>query len=123
MKRIWIGVGILLALLALGLTVMQVTDRQLGQVSETLKQASETRDWDRAVFLAQKAQQDWEEKWHLMAAMSDHTDMDTIDGTFAQLEVYQQHKAETHHAAACAQLSEAIRDLEENHRLSWWNLL
>ena len=123
MKRIWIGVGLLVLLLALGLTVMFVTDRQLGTVSETLQKASETQNWDEAVSLAQTAQQDWKHHWHLMAALADHTDIDTIDGIFARLEVYQQRRAESDHAAACAQLSEAIRDLEENHRLTWWNLL
>lgn len=123
MRRIWIGVGLLAVLLVLGMVVMHTTNRQLGTVSDTLKQAAEIRDWDRAVTLAQKAQKDWKQKWHLMAALADHTDMDKIDGIFARLEVYQQRKAETDHAAACAQLSEAIRDLEENHRLTWWNLL
>lgn len=123
MRRIWIGVGILLALLAVGILVMRITDRQLGAVSETLKQASEARNWDEAVSLVKTAQKDWKKNWHLMAALADHTDMDTIDGLFSQLEVYQQYRDETDHAATCARLSEAIRDLEENHRFSWWNLL
>lgn len=123
MKRIWIGVGILLALLVVGLLVMDITDRQLGEVSETLKQASEAKHWEEGVSLAQKAQKDWKQKWHLMASLADHTDIDNIDGIFAQLEVYRQRRDETQHAAACARLSEAIRDLEENHRFSWWNLL
>lgn len=123
MRRIWIGIGILVALLVLGLAVMRITDRQLGEVHDTLKQASEIRDWDKAVDLAQQAQKDWQQKRYLMAALADHTDIDAIDGIFAQLEVYQQRRSETDHAAACAQLAEAIRDLEENHRLTWWNLL
>ena len=123
MRRIWIGVGILVGLLVVGLLVMRITDRQLGEVSETLKQASEAENWDEAVTLAQKAQKDWKQKWHLMAALADHTDMDEIDESFAQLEVYQQHRAQLYHAAGCARLAEAVRDLEENHRFSWWNLL
>ena len=123
MRRIWIGVGILIALLVIGIAVMQITDRQLGKVSDTLHQAAQTSNWAEAVSLAQKAKKDWQERWHLMAALADHTDMDVIDRLFAQLEVYQQRSAEAYHAATCAQLSEAIRDLEENHRLSWWNLL
>lgn len=123
MRRIWIGVGVLLVLLVLGILIMQITDRQLGTVSETLKRSSETENWDEAVSLSKKAQKDWKKKWHLMAALTDHTDMDTIDGLFAQLEVYVQHSAKTDYAATCARLSEAIRDLEENHSFSWWNLL
>ena len=41
MRRIWIGVGILLGLLVLGILVMQITDRRLGTVSDTLKQAAQ----------------------------------------------------------------------------------
>ena len=123
MRRIWIGVGILLGLLVLGVMVMQITDRQLGSVSETLKQAAEARDWSEAVSLAQKAQRQWKQRWHLMASLADHTDIDAVDSLFAQLKVCQQYKAQEKHASVCARLSEAIRDLEENHRLTWWNLL
>lgn len=123
MRRIWIGVGILLGLLVLGILVMQITDRQLGAVSETLRQAAEAQDWNKAVALAQEAQRNWKQKWHLMASLADHTDIDAVDGLFAQLKVCQQYKAQENHATLCARLSEAIRDLEENHRFTWWNLL
>lgn len=123
MRRIWIGVGILLGLLVLGVMVMQITDRQLGSVSETLKQAAEARDWSEAVSLAQMAQRQWKQRWHLMASLADHTDIDAVDGLFTQLKVCQQYQAKENHASVCARLSEAIRDLEENHRLTWWNLL
>ena len=123
MRRIWIGVGILLGLLILGILVMQITDRGLGAVSETLKQATEARDWSEAVSLAQRAQKQWKQRWHLMASLADHTDIDAIDGLFAQLMVCQQYNAQANHATLCARLSEAVRDLEENHRLTWWNLL
>ena len=123
MRRIWIGVGILLGLLVLGISVMQITDRGLGAVSEALQQAAEARDWSEAVSLAQTAQKQWKQRWYLMASLADHTDIDAIDGLFAQLKVCQQYNAQANHATLCAHLSEAVRDLEENHRLTWWNLL
>lgn len=123
MKRIWIGIAILLGLLVVGVLVMQVTDRQLRAVAEMLQQASETSDWEKAVTLAKAAQKDWKQKWHLMASLADHTDMECIDSVFAQLKAYQDRGDEVAHAAACAQLSEAVYDLKENHRLTWWNLL
>jgi len=123
MKRIWIGVGFLVGLLVLGVAVTKITDRQMGEISQTLHQASESRDWETSVTLAQAAKRDWEENSHLMAALSDHADMDTVDQLFARLEVHRKRKAETDHAAVCAQLSEAIHALKENHRLTWWNLL
>ena len=123
MRRIWIGVGVLLALLAAGLLVMRATDRQLREVSETLKRSSETENWDEAISLAEKAQRDWKKKRQLMAALADHAELEQIEGGFAQLEAYRRYADETDHAAVCAQLSEAIRDLAESHRLTWWNLL
>lgn len=123
MRRIWIGVGVLVVLLALGVLMMNMTDRQLSRVSETLKQASETPDWKQSVSLAKTAQQAWEQKWHLLAALTDHTDMDAVDELFAELEVYRKYGAQMEHAAVCGKLFEAVRDLEENHRFSWWNLL
>lgn len=123
MKRIWFGVGLLLGMLAVGILLMQVMDRQLAEISAPLKQASEERNWDRALSLAQTAQQEWERKWHIMAALTDHADLDTVDELFARLEVYRQHRSQTDHAVTCAQLSEAIRSLGETFRFNWWNLL
>ena len=123
MRRIWIGIGILVALLGIGMAAMEVMDRQLGAVTQKLEQASETENWDEEVSLAQEAKKLWEEKWPMMAALSDHSDMDSVDELFAQLEVYQQHRAQTDHAATCARLCETIGDLKENHRITWWNLL
>ena len=123
MRRIWIGVGVLLALLTVGILTMQITGQQLGEISETLKESAKTGNWDQAVSLAKKAQEDWNKKCHLLAALVDHTDMDTVDGLFAQLEVYGQRNAKTAHGAICAQLAEVIYSLKENHRFTWWNLL
>ena len=123
MRRIWIGVGILLGLLVLGILVMQITDRRLGTVSDTLQQAAQAQDWNEAASLSALAQRQWKQRWHLMASLADHTDMDAVDSLFAQLEVCRQYKETAKHAALCARLSEAIRALEENHRLTWWNLL
>ena len=123
MRRIWIGIGILVALLGIGMAAMEVMDRQLETVTQKLEQASETENWDEGVSLAREAQTLWNEKWTLMGTLSDHSDMDSVDELFAQLEVYQRHRAQTDHAATCARLCEAIRDLKENHRINWWNLL
>lgn len=123
MKRIWIGVGILIVLLAVGILMMQLTDRQLEQTADALQQAAGTGDWELAVSLAREARQDWNRRCHLMAALTDHADLDLIEGGFAQLEVYGQRNAQTDHAATCAQLSEALRHLKESQKLTWWNLL
>ena len=123
MKRIWIGIGLLLALLALGLGVMVLADHRLGRVAGELEKAAQAESWDRAVELSERARVLWEENWNLSAALGDHSDIDQIDAVFAQLEVYIKRKDPVAHAATCAFLSEVITDLEENHRLTWWNVL
>lgn len=123
MKRIWVGVGFLVVLLIVGLSVMQVTEHQLEALSQTVQQAAEAESWAEAAALVQNAQANWNQQRHLMAAFADHEDIDTVDQIFAQLKIYQGHQTKTAHAAACAQLSEALKSLRDAQRLTWWNLL
>ena len=123
MKRIWIGIGFLVVLLAAGLVVMQVMDHQLGEISDTLEQAAEAPTWERSVTLANKAEKGWQSRKKLITALTDHNAIDAIEGLFARLEIYGQQKDKTEHAATCAQLAKAVHALEENHRLAWYNLL
>ena len=123
MKRIWLGVGLLAALLAVGLAVMQLTDRQTEALSQAVEQAAVTQSWEEAITIVRSAQAQWQQKRLLIAAFSDHADVDGVDQIFAQLEVYQRYGSRLEHAAACAQLSEALLNLAEAHALTWWNLL
>lgn len=123
MKRVWIGVVFLAVLLVVGLVVMQMMDRELGKISDTLEQASEAPSWEQAVTLAQEAEKGFKGQKKLITALTDHSAINGIEELFARLEIYQQRKDETEHAATCAQLSKAVHALEENHRLAWYNLL
>lgn len=126
MRRFWIGVGILVGLLAVGLWAMWVMDDVHGSISENLRQASQAVQefgWEKADALTDSAKADWEKYWSFSAAMADHTAMDEIDALLAQLDVYRQRENVTAYAAACARLAELIGALEEGHRLSWWNIL
>ena len=82
-----------------------------------------TQSWEEAITIVRSAQAQWQQKRQLIAAFSDHADVDGVDQIFAQLEVYQRYGSRLDHAAACAQLSEALLNLAEAHALTWWNLL
>ena len=123
MKRIWLGVGLLVALLVVGVALMQITNRQMETLSQAVEKASETQSWEEAITIVRSAQAQWQQKRQLIAAFSDHADVDGVDQIFAQLEVYQRYGSRLEHAAACAQLSEALLNLVEAHALTWWNLL
>lgn len=123
MKRIWIGIGLLVGLLAAGLITMAMMNQRLDRIAQGLEKASEAVDFSQAVTLAEDANAQWERHKHFHSALADHGDIDTINGSFAQLEVYVRHQDQVSHRATCAWLAQAVKDLSENHRLTWWNLL
>lgn len=126
MNRFWIGIGLLLALLGVGLWAMFVMDSVQSEISEDLRQSAEAAqqgNWARADELARSAMDRWEENWRFSAAMADHTALDEIDSIFSQARAYREHRQTADYAATCARLEKLIEALEEGHDLSWWNLL
>lgn len=126
MKRFWIGLVLLLGLLAAGLWAMVAMDSVHSSISDDLRQsaqAAQSDHWDQADTLAVSATSNWEENWRFSAAMADHTALDEIDALFAQAEVYRQNREPIAYASTCARLAQLIEALKEGHSLSWWNLL
>ena len=126
MKRFWIGLVILITTLGLGFWSMVAMNKAHTPIAEQLRHAAEAAqdgDWERAGSLTDQAKKEWEKQWYLSASFADHTDIDDIDAIFARLEVFLRQQELEDYAATSAQLSEEVKALEENHRLSWWNLL
>lgn len=125
MKRLWLGVGVLLALLGASIWAMVYTDKIHGHISQTLQDASRTaleQDWVLATALEKEARAKWEQSWRITAALSDHTELDEIDAGFARLSVYGRDGHVTDFAAESAALAKQVEALGEGHRLSWQNL-
>ena len=125
MKRFWIGICVLAILLAAGLgntyLMMQAHDpisRQLAQAAE----AATAGNWDQATALFLDAQSQWDSWIDLAAAFTDHNMLETADGLFAELRVYEKTDEPQVCAAGCAQLSRLIRAIAESHLPSWQNL-
>ena len=126
MKRLWIGVGVLLVLLVLGIVVSGVMDAIHAPMAEQLQQAAQAamaEDWPAALKAAARAQKNWKAQQRLVAAFADHTPMDEIEGLFAEMEIYAQAREKQHFAATCARLAQLAEAMGESHRVSWWNLL
>lgn len=126
MKRLWIGIALLVAIFAAGLW----TSARLGEIHTAIADdltkaalAARSAQWEQADAFAADAGSNWRDNWHFSAALADHTVLDEIDGLFAQAEVYLDHRDPVAYAAVCARLSQAIDALQEGHRLNWWNLL
>lgn len=126
MKRLWIGIGLLAAVLVLGAWSAAGMSRVHTAVADNLVQAAQAArsgQWEAADRYAADAAEKWEDGWHFSAALADHTVLDEIDGLFAQSEEYRKSRSAVEYAAICARLARHIEALQESHRLNWWNLL
>ena len=126
MKRIWIGIGLLVVLLAAGIWTAEFARDSQRPGAKDLRRASElalAEDWPQAEALRKRALDHWEKRWRLTAAFADHEPMDEIDGIFAELKVYAAVRDQVAYSAACAHLAELLEALGMAHSFNWWNLL
>ena len=126
MKRLWLGVGVLLGLLAVSLWAMEYAQQTHQSISDILEEAAlavQEENWTKARALQQQAVEQWEKSWSITAALSDHTELDEIDAGFARLEAYCRDGHVTDFAAESGALARQVEALGEGHRLSLSNLL
>lgn len=126
MKRTWIGIGLLAALLILGLFTARWMERCHSPVAGNLKQAAEAamaQDWNRAELLADRARGSWERSRKITAVLADHGPMEEIDSLFAELKIFLLAREQVHFASVCGQLSRQVEAIGEAHGLMWWNIL
>ena len=126
MKRLWIGIALLLFLLGAGILTTRRMDRLAQPICNLLQQASQAalqHNWEQAKPLAEEAQSLWQQNWQLCASLIDHTPMEEIDELYAKLNVYLSSADAVPFAACCAQLQAKTQATGEAHGFSWWNLL
>ena len=126
MKRFWIGIGLLVAILLVSSWTTDRLSEMHSAVSEDLDrsaQAAQDDRWEAADALAANARDRWEKGWKFTAALADHTVLDEIDGMFAKAEVYRKNRNAVEYAAICGMVSNQIEALQEGHKLNWWNLM
>ena len=126
MARGWLGAGILLLFLVLGLVVTGAMDRAHLATGQMLEQAAEQSlegDLDGATALAMAAKARWERQRRGTATVADHNPMDDVDRLFAQMEVYAKAQEAPHFAACCVELAHLLQATADAHRFSWWNVL
>lgn len=126
MKRLWIGLSILVVLLAGCCLIHTALARIHDPIATDLEQAAAAaliEDWATARDLALHATTRWEKFHRFTAAFADHTPMDELDSLFAELRIYAGTRENPHFSATCTHLSFLATSIAESHRLSWWNLL
>ena len=126
MKRSWIGLILLLVLLAGGIAATWAMGQCHTPISRDLANAALAAvegNWERGESLLLSARTAWGRSRHLTACFADHTPMEEIDALFAQVEVYAAVREETDFAAGCAALAGKVKAMGQAHGASWWNLL
>ena len=126
MKRLWIGVAVLIVLLCIGISTTVFATHTHGDISQILQQASESAlrgNWQEAKTLSLAAKERWETCRRLTASIADHEPMEQIDDLFAQMELYVWTRQQIPLAACCASLSVLTEAMAEAHAVNWWSLL
>lgn len=126
MNRLWLGIGLMVALLAMGIWVGSYMNTTGNTISTVLDSAAETAlsgDLQTATQLVENAKAEWDGIWHWVAAIADHAPMDEIDSLFALLEKYADAGLTGEFAAHCSRIAQLISAVGEAHSFNWWNLL
>ncbi len=126
MKRLWIGVIILVLLLGAGIGTTVFAVRTHSSISQKLAQASEAAlrgKWEEACSFSLDAKKQWEAMRHGTAAIADHEPMEEIDDLFSQMDIYLLTRQQIPFASCCASLSVLTNAMGESHAINWWSLL
>ena len=126
MKKLWLGLGLLGILLALGLGVLGMlaersrrTDAALGRAAE----AAEAGDMALALDRAGEALQYWQAATPGIDAVTSHEETDEIQRALAELLALAKSGKREEFLALCARLRVMTAHLAEMERPRWYNLL
>ncbi len=126
MKRLWLGIGILAAVLLSGLLLTLGMDTIHAQISDDMTQAAQAalaEDWQTAEAQDAKAQAFWDTWREFVAAFADHEPLEEMDRLFAELSVYRSQRLVPEYAAVCLCLARQAEAIGESHSFNWWHLL
>lgn len=126
MKRLWIGIGIFLVLLGLGVGIFGVSRAFFGGISHKVEEAGEIAlagNWVYAEEIAEECRQKWDTYRHFWASFTDHAPIEEISLLFAQLELYARQQLGVEFAACCRALAKEADAISEAHGIAWWSIL
>ena len=124
MKRSWMGAGLLVVLLAAGLTITWRMTRIHEPIAASLTAAGEAAlagDWTKAEFLSAGAERFWQDNKVFRACFADHGPMEEVEAAFAQLKIFLRTQEATAFAAACGETAQKAKAMGEAHSLRWEN--
>lgn len=126
MKQFWVGVTVLVFLLAAGAGLAVGMGRLQGDISAKMTEAAAyalEENWEKADLAAGDAQAKWERSRKFVAAFADHGPLETADSLLSELAVYRKQKLSAEYAAVCLCLARQAEAIGESHSLRWWHIL
>ena len=126
MLRLWIGIGILAILLAMGIGLLWGSGVFFEELSQDLQQAGDfalAGNWQAAGEKVEKSREKWEAYRPFWASFTDHEPVEQMQNLFAQLELYRTRQLEVEFAAVCRNLVHVAEAIDESHSLKWWSIL
>ena len=126
MKRLWIGIGILVLLLAMGIGLLLGSMVYFEELSRDLEQAGElamTGNWPAAIKKAEESEARWKIYRRFWASFTDHEPVEEMEVLFSQLKVYQARQLDVDFATVCRHMSQLAKAIDESHGLHWWSIL
>ena len=126
MLRLWIGIGILAVLLAMGIGLLWGSSVFFEELSEDLQQAGDfalAGNWQAAGEKVEKSREKWEAYRPFWASFTDHEPVEQMQNLFSQLELYRARQLEVDFAAVCRNLVHVAEAIDEAHGLRWWSVL
>lgn len=126
MKHLYIGLGILLAVLIGSLCSLFAMNRNLGETERLLEAAwdnCQAESFETAQVSAQAAQEQWEKDYGLTASLIDHGPLEEANRTFAQMEACARLQEWDEFAQSCKSLLTMVRDLQEREKPLYFNIL
>ena len=126
MKRVWLGVGLLIVLLLVSLGVTWGMDRIHKPIADDLDQAAawaEAGNWHNAEVYSRRAETAWNKWEHFRACFADHTPTEEVSAELAAMDTARQERETADFAASCARAAKMVQAVGDAHGLYWWNLL
>ena len=126
MKRLWIAVAILLAMLGGTLGNSWYLNGLIADFTHRLTSAQEltlSDNWEAAIRLTEQVVDTWEEHDFYLHVMLPHRDIDDIHLTFCEVQEYLELEETDQYTAANAKLIAQLGLLGEMEQLNWKNVL
>lgn len=126
MKRLWIGLALLLILLAAGIfstVAIEEFHHSLAMRLESTAAAALAEEWEETCLLLHQCRSRWIRYRNFVAAGSSHEPIEEIDSLYAQLDIYFQRRDSIGFSLCCTVLRHRTEALGEAQSINWWNLL